>query len=175
MTTGLDLKYALRARVLHWTIAALILFNLATGLLHDPLEDVINLIPVHKSVGLTVLVLSVLRLALRLTWTAPPYPATMTAFEVGAARAVHAALYLFMVLMPLSGWIMSSAGTRPLAWFGLFDWPKLAVVKDSALHVAGREFHEIGGWVLLVLALGHIAAALRHHFVIRDGILRRML
>lgn len=168
-------RYNAGARALHWAIAALILANLATGLLHDALEKVVALMPVHKAVGLTVLALSVVRLGWRLTWRAPAYPGSVSAGERGLAKAVHVALYVLMIAMPLSGWVMASAGKYPLSWFGLFDWPKLAVVKPSPLYGLGHEFHEIGGWVLLVLALGHAGAALRHHFVLRDGVLRRML
>lgn len=170
-----DARYNAGARALHWLIAAMIALNLATGLLHDPLEDVVQLMPFHKALGLTILVLSLARLLLRLTWTAPAYPASLGAFEVLAAKAVHAVLYLLMIAMPLSGWVISSAGKYPLSWFGLFAWPKLPVARDSALAGAGHEFHEIGGWVLLALAIGHAAAALRHHFVLKDAILRRML
>lgn len=161
-------KYNAGARTLHWIIAALILGNLASGLLDFA-------IPVHKAIGMTVLALSVVRLGWRLAWKAPPYPASMSRAEVGAAHGVHALLYLFMVGMPLSGWIFSSAGKYPLTWFGLIELPKLAVTKGSALVSAGRSFHEIGGWLLLALVAGHIAAALRHHFMLKDGVLRRML
>lgn len=161
-------RYNAGARTLHWTIAVLILANLASGLLHVA-------IPVHKAIGLTVLVLSLARLALRRTWKAPPYPASMSRAEVGAAHGVHAVLYLFMIAMPLTGWIIASAGKYPLTWFGLFAWPKLAVVKGSAVEGIGHQFHEFGGWLLLALVAGHIAAALRHHFVLKDRVLRRML
>ncbi|EJU11596.1 cytochrome B561 [Sphingomonas sp. LH128] len=162
------MKYNAGARTLHWIIALLIIGNLASGLLHFA-------IPVHKAIGLTVLVLSLARLGWRMAWKAPPYPASMSRAEVGLAHAVHGVLYLFMIAMPLSGWIIASAGKYPLSWFGVFQWPKLSVVKGSAIYGAGHEFHEIGGWVLLVLVLGHIAAALRHHFMLKDGVLRRML
>lgn len=161
-------RYNAGARTLHWIIAVLIIANLASGLAGFA-------IPVHKAIGLTVLALSVVRLGWRMAWKAPPYPASMSRAETGLAHAVHGVLYLFMIAMPLSGWIMSSAGKYPLTWFGLFDWPKLPVAKGSALAGAGHEFHEIGGWVLLALVAGHVAAALRHQFLLKDGVLRRML
>ncbi len=168
-------RYNAAARMLHWIIAALIVANLASGLLHDALDGVVSVMPVHKAMGLTVLVLSMLRLMLRLTWRAPAYPASMSRAEIGLAHAVHAVLYLFMIAMPVSGWIMSSAGKYPLTWFGLFDWPKLAVAKGSTLYEVGHGFHGTGGWLLLALVAGHVGAALRHHFMLRDGVLRRML
>ncbi len=168
-------KYNGGARALHWAIAVLIILNLATGLLHDPLENVVALMPLHKSVGLTILVLSLVRLGWRLAWTAPAYPASMTPLEVTVAKAVHGLLYVLMLAMPLTGWILSSSGTYPLDWFGMFPVAKLPVSKGSALAGFGHEFHEIGGWVLLLLVIGHVAAALRHHFVLKDNVLRRMI
>lgn len=168
-------RYNLGARTLHWAIALLILANLATGLLHDPLDGIVSLMPVHKAMGLTVLVLSLARVGWRLAFAAPAWPRAMTGVEIAAARAVHALLYLLMIAMPLTGWIMSSAGKYPLSWFGLFDWPKLAVTKASPVYGVSHEFHEIGGWVMLALVLGHVAAALRHHFILKDGLLRRMV
>ncbi|WP_159976958.1 MULTISPECIES: cytochrome b [unclassified Novosphingobium] len=168
-------RYNAGARMLHWAIAVLILANLATGLLHDALEGVVAVMPVHKAVGLTVLVLSLARLGWRMCWKAPAYPGSMSGTEIAAAHILHALLYVLMIAMPLSGWIMSSAGKYPLSWFGLFDWPKLAVTKGSTLYEIGHSFHGIGGWTLLALVLGHVAAALRHQFLLRDAVLRRML
>lgn len=176
MARGLsEERYNAGARALHWAIAVLILVNIALGLLHEPLDGVVSLMPVHKAIGMSVLALSVLRLVWRMTWTAPPYPETMSGLEVLMAKLVHVALYLFMLAMPLTGWIMTSSGKYPLTWFGLFSLPKLPVTKGSALVELSDGFHSIGGWLLLALALGHAAAALRHHFVLRDGVLRRML
>ncbi|MBT0669847.1 cytochrome b [Novosphingobium profundi] len=168
-------KYNAGARTLHWLIAILIIANIAGGLLHEPLEKVVSLMPAHKAIGMTILVLSLVRLGWRLTWTAPAYPATMTPLEVLAAKLVHVVLYLFMLAMPVTGWIMASAGKYPLSWFGLFDMPKLPVAKDSVLAGIGHEMHEVGGYLLIALVLGHVLAALRHHFLVRDDILRRML
>lgn len=170
-----DVKYNAGARLLHWLIALLIIANIASGLLHDPLEDVINLMPAHKAIGMSVLALSLARLVLRMAWKAPPYPASMGGVEVLAARAMHFLLYGMMIGLPLSGWIMVSPGQYPLSWFGLFDIPKLPVMKESLLAGIGHEFHEIGGWLMLALLLGHAGAALRHHFILKDGVLRRML
>ncbi|MFM7404713.1 MAG: cytochrome b [Erythrobacter sp.] len=168
-------RYNRVARALHWAIAVLVLGNIAGGLLHDALEDTINLIPIHKASGMTVLALSLVRIAWRLTWRVPPYPATMSAARVMAARTVHLLFYALMLAMPISGWIMASAGKYPLTWFGLFDLPKLAVTRDEPAYLVAREAHELLGWLFLALAILHIAAALRHHFVLRDNILRRML
>lgn len=168
-------RYNATARTLHWLIAGMILANLATGLLHDPLEQLVRLMPFHKALGLTILVLSLVRLGWRLMWTAPAYPPMLRSGEVMVAKAVHAMLYALMIAMPVSGWIMTSAGQYPLSWFGLFDVPKFAVSKGGALAGAGHEMHELGGWIMLVLVAGHAGAALRHHLVLKDTVLRRML
>lgn len=168
------IRYNRGARLLHWLIAALVIANLASGLLHDPLEDYVRLMPSHKAIGMSVLALSLARLAWRFTWRAPAYPEAMTAFERGSAKAVHALFYLLMLAMPLTGWIVSSASKYPLDWFGLFDIPKLAVEKGSALAGVTHEAHEILGYAWVALLLIHVAAALRHHFVVKDGLMARM-
>ena len=168
-------RYNAVARALHWTIALLVAFNLASGLVNEALENTVRLIPLHKAVGLTILVLTLVRIGWRFTWTKPPYPASMSRAEVGVAQAVHAAFYILLLAMPLTGYVMASAGKYPLEWFGLFDVPKAEVVRDSALYTLSRSAHGLLGWLFLGLALLHVAAALRHHFVLRDEVLRRMI
>jgi len=168
-------RYNQVARALHWIMAVLVIGNLAGGLLHDALEDVVNLMPVHKAVGMSVLALAVVRIAWRFTYRAPAYPEEMGALARLAARGVHVLLYGLMLAMPLSGWIMASAGKYPLTWFGLVDLPKLPVTRADPLYDIGHEGHEILGWVMLALVILHVGAALRHHFVLRDSVLQRML
>ncbi len=170
-----DERYNRVARLLHWVIAALAIGNVLGGLLHDALENIVNLIPLHKSIGLTVLALTVVRIAWRFTWRHPAYPQGMARWQMQAARAVQAAFYGLLLLMPLTGWVMASAGQYPLGWFGLFDVPKFAVAKESVLYLASRSGHEVLGWVFAALIVLHVAAALRHHFVLRDRVLSRML
>lgn len=161
------------ARALHAGIALLLIANLALGLLHDALEKTVNVMPLHKSTGLTVLALTLVRIGWRLKWRAPPFVPAIARREAAAARLVHGAFYALMLALPLTGWIMSSAGTRPLAWFGA-AFPKLPVAKGSALAEISHEGHEVMGFVLIALIVLHVAAALRHHYVLRDGVLRRM-
>lgn len=167
-------KYNAGARTLHWAIAILILLNLALGILHEPLENVVRLMPLHMSVGLTVLVLSLVRFAWRATWNKPPYPATVSPTEATLARTLHAILYFLMIAMPLTGWMMVSGGRHPLSWFGILEVPKLPFAQSEAVGGVSHEFHVVAGWVLLVLAIGHILAALRHQFLLKDNLLRRM-
>lgn len=167
-------RYNRVAQALHWIIALLVIANLASGLLNEALEDVIRLIPLHKSIGMTVLALTLVRIAWRFTWRAPPYPAGLSRREIAAAKGVQGLFYGLMLAMPLSGWIMASAGKYPLTWFDLADLPKLAVTRTDPTYLVAREAHELLGWLFVMLALLHIAAALRHHFVLKDNVLKRM-
>lgn len=168
-------RYTCVARALHWIMAVLIIVNLALGIAHEALPEDWAVMPVHKSLGLTVLALTLVRLGWRVGHRPPPLPAAMPGWEKGAAHATHFLFYAFMVLVPLSGWIMTSAGTRPLNWFFLFDIPKFAVTKGDAIVDLSGEGHEIMGFAWAALILVHIAAALRHHIVLKDGVMRRML
>ncbi|MES2174761.1 MAG: cytochrome b [Pseudomonadota bacterium] len=168
-------RYTTVARALHWIIAVLILGNLFFGFAHDALPKDWAVMPVHKSIGLTVLALTLLRIVWRLTHRAPPLPAAMPAWEKGAAHATHFIFYALMLVLPLSGWIMSSAGTRPLNWFFLFDIPKFGLGKEDAIVTLSRSAHELLPWIWAALILIHIGAALRHHLVLKDDVLRRML
>jgi cytochrome b561 len=159
----------------HWSIALLVLANLALGLLHESLFDGIGwVMPIHKSIGLTVLALTLGRIAWRLTHRPPPHPSTMPAWERAAAGTTHFLFYVLMLALPLSGWAMvsGSAKRRPLEFFGLFDVPYLPV--GPSVGSAAGNAHGLLGWIMLALVLLHVAAALRHHFVLRDGVLGRM-
>ncbi|WP_028056061.1 cytochrome b [Sphingobium bisphenolivorans] len=168
-------RYSLVARTLHWIMAILILFNLWLGLGHDSLPRDWQVMPVHKSVGLTVLVLALLRLIWRLTHRPTPLPGGLPAGESAAAKLTHYIFYAFMLLVPLSGWIMTSAGNRPLNWFFLFDVPKFAVSKGDAIVGISSEVHELLGYAWIALLVLHVGAALRHHIILKDDVLRRML
>ena len=160
----------------HWSIALLVLVNLALGLLHESLFDGIGwVIPVHKSIGFTVLALTLGRIAWRLTHRPPPHPPGMPAWERLSAGAVHLLFYGLMLALPLSGWAMVSRPLRrrPLDFFGLFDMPYLPV--GQAAGTVARNAHGLLGWVMLALIVLHVAAALRHHFLLRDTVLARML
>lgn len=168
-------RYSALARALHWLLAVLIIAAIVIGLAHDPLGEIVSgVMGVHKSIGLTVLALSVLRLILRLTNRPPALPATMSAFQQRLTHGAHWFFYALMILVPLTGWIMSSAGTRPLNWFGLFDVPKFAVTRGDLIADISGEGHEVLGIAFGVLALGHIGAALWHQFLLRDNLMARM-
>lgn len=167
-------RYSRGAIAFHWTIAAAIVVNLFLGLGGDLLPDGWRVMPVHKALGITILALSIARLLWRLTHRPPPL-VPMPAWERFAANASHWALYALSILVPLSGWIMVSGAAvrRPLDWFGLFPLPFLPA--SPAAGSAAHDAHELLGFALLGLAVLHILAALRHHLIVRDVTLVRML
>jgi cytochrome b561 len=170
-------RYDRVAVAFHWAIAILVLANLPLGMLHERIEEGFDYsaIWIHKSIGLTVLMLSLARLAWRLAHRPPPLPAELAAWQALAARIVHALFYALMIALPLTGWIRSSGGPYPLSWFRLFDVPKLPVAEDGVLDSAASALHDRLGWLMLALVLLHVAAALHHGLARRDGLFRRML
>jgi len=162
---------------LHWVMALLIfvLFVLGWVAVSLPLSpSKLKLFYWHKSLGLVVLLLVGLRILWRLL-DPPPRPVRgLAAWERGLARVAHLWLYVLMLLMPLSGWLINSAANFPFKPFGLFPLPDL-VQPDKALQADFQLVHLTGFWLLAGLLVLHVAAALRHHFVKRNPVLRRML
>lgn len=166
-------RYSTTAMWFHWTIAVLVLVNLAVGILHDPIPALRAWMPGHMAIGLTVLVLTAGRIAWRLTHPAPPLPPATKAWERVSAHATHWTLYLLLLAMPISGWTMVSGAPRhPLSWFGLFDVPFLPVTVQAS--EGAHQAHGVLGWVMLALVVLHVAAALRHRLILRDHVLARM-
>ena len=167
------MRYTRVAMGLHWLIATLIVANLGIGLLRGPLPALGALMPAHKAIGLSVLALTLVRLGWRLTHPAPRLPATTPAWQKGSAHLVHAALYLLMLAMPVTGWLLVSGAERhPLSWFGLFPVPYLPVSSAAADRADGA--HLLLGWLMLALVALHVSAALYHRLILRDGVLGRM-
>jgi cytochrome b561 len=170
-------RYGLPAQIFHWVIAALIVtqFVLARTALDLPLGvHKLALLARHKSFGMTVLMLAVLRLLWRLWHPAPPLPAGMKPLQRAAARATHIAFYVLLFAMPLTGWMMSSAKNYSVSWFGLFTWPNLIGKSEPAFNFL-KNTHDLLSDVLFAVAVLHILAALKHHFWDRDDVLLRML
>ena len=165
------------AKGLHWLMAALLLGLLALGLYMTDLPlspEKLLLYSWHKWLGVSAFLLLWCRLLWRLTHRAPAAPEGVSAGMARLATLGHLALYALMLLIPLSGWLMSSAKGVPTVWFGLWPIPDL-IGKDKAL---GEALAQVHGWLndlLIVTLLAHIGAALKHHFIDRDDILRRML
>lgn len=172
----LSATWSLTARVLHWLIAALIGVQAGLGWYADSLERSplrIDMMTAHKSLGITLLLLVLLRIAWRLTHPAPPPPQDSSKWAVRAAGWTHAALYLLMVAIPLSGWLSASASVFPWKYWWLFKWPRITA-PDQAVHDLASTLHEAMIWTLAALLVLHIAAALKHHLVDRDHVLKRM-
>ena len=166
------------SQCLHWTIAALILLIGLVGLVMGELPrspKYFWVYTAHKSLGLTVLALVLVRIGWRLYAGAPrPVPGTPR-LQALLASATHGAIYLLILALPLSGWIYDSANAlRPFRWFGLVEVPKL-VAPDEALAASAHGAHEWLFWLLMALVAGHAGAALYHHFIQRDATLARML
>lgn len=170
-------RYGAVAQLLHWLVVALIitqfvLASKADGLPLGPAK--IGVLAQHKSVGMTVFALAVLRVLWRLFDPAPPLVAGTPRWQRALAHVSHWALHALILITPLFGWLMSSARNFPVSWFGVLTLPDL-VQPDRARYELFHEVHETLAVTLLVLALAHAAAALKHHFFDRDDTLRRML
>jgi cytochrome b561 len=169
-------RYSTPAIVLHWLVALLIFAAFPLGVyMHElPLSPVkLELYSYHKWIGITILLLVAIRLSWRLTHTPPPLPNSVAAWQRRASAIVHGLLYLLMIAIPLSGWLMSSAKGFPVVWFGVLPLPDL-VGKDKALGDLLTEVHQALNFTLLVLVILHVAAALQHHFIERQPFLQRM-
>ncbi len=162
------------ARLLHWALAILILAQLFSGLFDDFLPKQPT-IAFHKALGIVTLVLALARLA---WWwgfdRARPNNEDLAPLMKWAATLAKLALGLLSIVLPLTGWLMSSAAAKPIVLFGLATVPPL-VGPDKHLAHFFKDCHELVGNVLLVLVGVHIAAALYHHFVLKDNVLRRIL
>ncbi len=164
-------------RVLHWAIARGVIGLLAVGWWMQDLPNgprKIDIYKLHKSIGLTVLALMSLRIALRLVDRRRPAAPAMPAWQRRAARASHGLMYLLLLAMPLSGWLYNSASNFPLKWFELFRVPALSG-RDETLKAISGAVHEYAAIALAAIVALHVAAALKHHFGDRDGVLRAML
>ena len=161
----------------HWLVAALILAQFVLGWLAAswPLSPTkLSLFVWHKSIGMLVLALVTLRLVCRLATRAPALPPDMPGWERVAAHASHVLLYLLMVAMPLSGWVVSSASGVPFKIFRQLPLPAIVAVDKHTAELAALV-HFLLGVAFAALLVVHVAAALRHHFVKRDEVLVRML
>lgn len=171
------MRYTRTAMSLHWLIALMLFGMFAFGLymVELPLSpQKLKFYSYHKWAGVTVFLLVLARLAWRITHRPPALPAEMPAWQVTAAKAGHHLLYLLMVIVPLSGWLMSSAKGFQTVWFGVLPLPDL-LAKDEALGEALLLTHRLLNWFFMLVVAGHVVAALKHHFIDRDGLLSRML
>ncbi len=169
-------RYHEVARLLHWLIAGLIVLQYVLAeMAEEATSDLqeLALMANHKSVGMTVLMLAIVRVIWRFTHTVPPLPATMPRWQVRASSLSHALLYGLIFALPITGWLFSSATAYSVSWFNVFAFPDLIGGSESRADVL-EEVHEILANVLFFVALIHILAALKHGLFDRDGVLSRM-
>ena len=169
-------RYGAVAQLFHWVIVVLIITQFVLAKRADGLSPVakIGVLATHKSVGITILALAVLRLAWRLFNPVPPAPGGTPRWQARAAHASHFLLYALLFITPVLGWLMSSARSFSVSYFGLFTLPDL-IEPNRPAYERLHDVHEFMAYTLATLAVIHIAAALKHHFVDRDDVLRRML
>ena len=169
--------YGIIAQVLHWCVAALILTQIALGLYAANLPVSmarLQWLSYHKSLGLTILALVLVRLVWRWIDAPPPLPGTMAHWERRAARVMHGALYVVPVLAMLAGWLYASAAGLSVNWFGLILIPDL-IAKNTEIAPLFKALHHGLVGLLVLLLTGHIVAAARHAFILRDNVAQRML
>jgi cytochrome b561 len=175
MTDFDAVRYTRTAIALHWLLALAIVGSFGMGVYMTDLPvspQRLKLYNWHKWAGICILSLSALRLLWRLTHR-PPADVAMPAWQQRAAHAVHGLLYLLFFAVPLAGWAYSSAAGFPVVVFGVLPLPDF-VSPDKALAEALKPLHKILAFALAALVLAHVGAALKHHFVDRDGLLDRM-
>ena len=179
-------SYTRTAMAMHWAVALLIGINLVLVWIVDflPEERVRMTIDMHKSIGITVMGLAILRLLWRFAHKPPALPGTYALWERRASHAAHWLLYGLIFLMPLSGWMHDSAwkdaATHPMTLFGLVPWPRIGWIMNiepatkEMLHDAFGALHEWAGFVLYALLTLHMVGALKHQFIDKEKELQRM-
>lgn len=170
-------RYGQVAILLHWLSAALVIALLGMGLYMTALPDgdaKWDWYDLHKSIGTTVLVVALFRIGWRARGIVPPAPTGLTAAEHLLAKGMHLLLYVLMLILPISGYLDSSAGGYHLGWFGFFEIPML-IPKNETLFEIALAVHRWGAYLLIGALALHLAGILKHQLVLKDGLLRRML
>jgi len=168
-------RYSIVSLILHWLIAALVLTQVLLITAHEAGDAQRIFINLHKSVGISILLLTVGRIAWRLANPAIPLPTRHPAWQRLLARITHVLFYVVLIVIPLTGWMASSATGRDISWFGLFNWPLLPI--GGGRETAGllMDVHGLVVKGLYVLIALHVLGALKHHFIDRDNVLHRMI
>lgn len=170
-------NYSILAIVLHWLMALMIVITVPLAWIMTDMQtspQKLQFYSWHKWLGVSIFFLAALRLIARLIQGVPEAPAGMPDWQRTASRVSHAAMYVLLLAIPLSGWVMSSAAGVPVVYLGIWQLPDL-VGKDKALLNTMKEAHALLANGLLIIVAVHILAALKHHFINRDGVLARML
>jgi cytochrome b561 len=178
MTYGnLSGGYPATSKWLHWLVAACVLTTAPVAIAMkqvSPGATQDSLYIFHKSLGILILILVILRLINRLVVGAPAPEPGIARWQKAASSATHGLLYVFLVVMPIVGYVANSAYGAPTPFFGLFELPPI-VPQNEPLSKQLFTLHRWAGILLIVIVLMHIAAALYHHFIRGDNVLRRML
>lgn len=172
-------RYGSIAASLHWVIVGGIVAQYflaeAADDRHAAPTGAFDAAALHASIGIAILALAVLRVLWRVVELPPARPQTMKRYERVLARGTHFAFYVLLFALPLTGWALAAADTQSISFFGLFELPQLRILDGTLSEDQLEEVHEVLFNVLLGLALLHVAAALKHHLIDRDNILRSML
>lgn len=170
-------RYSGVSLALHWLIAVMVLAQVLLITAHEATEGPLSreLVQIHKAVGLSILVLTLARIGWRIANPAIALPQAMKGWEKVTARATHILFYCALIVIPLTGWLASSAAGRDISWFGLFNWPLLPI--SGGRETAGQlmDLHGLAVKGLYVLLGLHVLGALKHQFVDRDNVLHRMI
>lgn len=170
-------RWGVIAQAFHWIIVVLVITQFVLGIQYNNLPlglQKLVVIARHKSIGMTIFALAILRLLWRFMNPTPPLPDTLKPYERLLAHVTHFALYAIILVMPVTGWIMSSARNFPVSWFNLVQLPDL-VGPNRALYDTMVTIHDALALTLVGVAILHVLAALKHHFILKDDTLRRML
>src|SRR5712664_578463 len=168
-------QFTALSRLLHWTMAAMVLTMLCIGVaMVASLANYHVLVSIHRPLGIAILILVVVRFVNRLLNRPPPFPATMSRAERLAATASEFTMYGLMFVLPLVGWGMLSAARYPIVLYGSVHLPFI-LPHDAMLHAVLRKLHTVLAYLFFLTFLAHFAAILFHTLVLRDGILKRMV
>jgi len=169
-------SYPPSIKFLHWLIALIVITMLAGSFFLEDLPKQFqgSAYMLHKSFGLTILFLMILRLIVVWIKGKPQLPVTTSSFEKKLAHLVQYSFYLFLILMPFCGWIMSVAANKTPSYFGFFSLP-LPIAPNKNLAMLMNQSHKTIAWILIVLLVFHVAGAIKHHFIDKDVVLKRML
>ncbi|MCM1001964.1 cytochrome b [Wolbachia pipientis] len=171
-----DNKYSLGLRIIHWLMAVFIIGMLCSGFYMKSLpvsnEFKFSMYTIHKACGVTVFGLVVIRILFRAFTCIPPLPASFSRFEINISKTVHFGLYALMILVPLSGYVMSSASGRGIKYF--FHIP-LLISKNKELASAANGLHSILAYFIVFFIVLHILAALKHTLIDKQNIFKRII
>jgi cytochrome b561 len=172
-------RYSRGAVILHWLIALLIIGNVAGAWLSEdmPKPDRAAIMALHKAFGITILLLTLARIAWRLGHKSPPMVEMLKAWEAALARVTHWLFYILMLALPLTGWAFVSGASqgKPVNMFGLFNMPALPVGFDKPTVSTLQDIHSVLGNLIVALLALHVLGALKHQFFDHDGTMRRMV